>query len=108
MLDDLEVLRVLEPGERTVVSLGDVEFPDEVVLERCRADLDRLLADGHVRTLAFDLDGVVIIPSTMLGLLLTVRGRGVQVELINPSPDVREVLRITRLESRFRVLPDGR
>jgi anti-anti-sigma regulatory factor len=47
--------------------------------------------------LAFDLAGVRLIPSGMLGMLASIRRQNVAVEIYNPSKDVLEVLEITGL-----------
>jgi anti-anti-sigma regulatory factor len=79
-----------------------------VSLENCKADLmtDKeiiaLVEKHHCQTLAFDLSGVKLIPSGMLGLLASLRRMNIMVHLYNPSPDIAEVLQITRLSE---VLP---
>ena len=53
--------------------------------------------------LAFDLTGVKLIPSGMLGVLTSLRSQVERLELYNPSVDVREVLHMTRLEQLFEI-----
>ena len=48
-----------------------------------------------------DLTGVRIVLSGMLGLLVSARNRGREVELLNPSSDVQEILRTTKLDTFF-------
>jgi hypothetical protein len=55
--------------------------------------------------LTFDLTGIKVLPSGMLGLLVTLKKRGQQIELLNPSADIQEVLRVTRLLSMFSIRP---
>lgn len=98
----LEVTRL---GERTVIGFGDRDAPDEIRLQRCRDELEQLLRDQPCAALAFDLSNLVVLPSTILGLLLSLRQRGLVVQLLNPSDEVRAILQITRLGSRFELEP---
>ena len=60
-----------------------------------------MIAQYGTKVLAFDLSGVQLVPSGMLGVLSSLSQRVERLEIYNPSPDVREVLRITRLERLF-------
>lgn len=95
------LLNVYEIGELTVVGFSGRDIPDEICIAGYREQLLALLGEYPVRTLAFDLTGVKLIPSGMLGLLTSLRRRVDQIELYNPSEDIREVLRITNLDTLF-------
>ena len=95
------VLKVYQTGELTVVGFGGQDVPDEVCITEYRQQLLDLIAEYGVKTMAFDLSGVQLVPSGMLGVLSTIAKRVEKVEIYNPSFDVREVLRITRLERLF-------
>jgi anti-sigma B factor antagonist len=97
------LLNVYEIGELTVVGFSGRDIPDEVCIAGYREQLLALLGEYPVRTLAFDLTGVKLIPSGMLGLLTSLRRRVDQIELYNPSEDIREVLRITNLDTLFTI-----
>jgi len=92
-------LEVYEAGELTVVGFGGREILDRLSLGDCRHELSQLIEQHGCKTLAFDLTGVRLIPSGMLGLLCSIRQQGIDVHLYNPSRDVREVLEITKLDS---------
>ena len=92
-------LEVYDIGELTVVGFGGREVLDRLSLAECRDELMQLIRDHHCQTLAFDLTGVRLIPSGMLGMLCAIRNEGVDVQLYNPSQDVREVLEITKLDT---------
>jgi anti-anti-sigma factor len=96
------ILDVYQSGELTVVGFGDREILDQVDLSACRAEIIALVEKHGCKTLAFDLSGVKLIPSGMLGLLASLRRMNIAVHLYNPSPDIVEVLQITRLSD---VLP---
>jgi anti-sigma B factor antagonist len=96
------VLQVYEAGPTTVVGFCGEEILDEISLANCRSEIIDLLKKNDCKVLAFDLTGVTFIPSSLLGLLSSVRQMGVEVHLYNPSPDVQEVLSVTHLD---RVMP---
>ena len=100
-LKDPNVLRVYQTGELTVVGFGGQDVPDEVCIAAYREQLFQLIEHHHCKVLAFDLTGVTLVPSGMLGVLTSLRSKVDRVELYNPSEDVREVLRMTRLEQMF-------
>lgn len=100
-LADPNVLKVYQTGELTVVGFGGKDVPDEVCIAAYRQQLFDLIAQHGTKVLAFDLSGVQLVPSGMLGVLSSLRQRVERLEIYNPSPDVREVLRITRLERLF-------
>lgn len=100
-LADPNVLKIYQTGELTVVGFGGRDVPDEVCIAAYRDQLFKLIAEHGTKVLAFDLTGVVLVPSGMLGVLTSLRQRVERLELYNPSPDVRDVLRMTKLERMF-------
>jgi len=96
------IFKVYQTGELTVVGFGDREILDQIDLAACRAEIIALVEKHGCKILAFDLSGVKLIPSGMLGLLASLRRMNITVHLYNPSQDVAEVLQITRLNE---VLP---
>jgi len=91
-------LEVYQPGELTVIGFGGREILDDLNLAECRDDLLELIREHDCRVLAFDLTGVRLIPSGLLGLLASIRRLDVEVQLYNVSDDIREVLEITKLD----------
>ena len=98
-----DVLRVYETGPLTVVGFGGADDPDQIDLGECREEIMQLLKLHECKTLAFDLTGVRLVPSGLLGLLASLKKLGIEVHLYNPSNDVREVLEITRLDKLFKI-----
>jgi anti-anti-sigma factor len=91
-------LEVYETGPLTVVGFGGREILDQVNLSDCRAEILELVEKHGTKVMAFDLTGVKLIPSGMLGLLASLRKLGIEVHVYNPSSDVEEVLEVTRLK----------
>ena len=97
--DALEpILQVYSAGETTVVGFGGRDVLDTVNLAVCREELLDLIKKNGAKRIAFDLTGVVLMPSGLLGLLASLRKEGVEVHIYNPSQDVREVLEVTHLD----------
>ena len=95
--DSKDIFQIYQTGELTVVGFGGREILDQIDLSLCRAEIVELVEKHQAKTLAFDLSGVKLIPSGMLGLLASLRKMNIEIHLYNPSQDVIEVLQITRL-----------
>lgn len=95
------VMHVYRSGEPTVVGFAGRDVPDEVCVAAYREQLLGLLAAEECRTLVVDCSGVKMMPSGMLGLLMTLRKRVDTLEIYNPSEDVTDVLRMTNLAQFF-------
>lgn len=92
------VLKVYEAGRLTVLGFGGQDILDEVNVAEFRDEVTALVKEHGCEVLAFDLTGVRLIPSGLLGLLASLRNVGVEVHLYNPSDDVRDVLEVTKLD----------
>ncbi len=92
-------IEVYAAGELTVLGFGGSEVLEHIDLSECRTEIAALVREHGCRNLAFDLTGVKLMPSGMLGLLASLRQLGVEVHLYNACPDIREVLEITRLDA---------
>ena len=100
---DQEFLHVYKAGKLTVVGFGGHDVLDHVNVSDCRDELAALIEQNKCEVLAFDLTGVKLMPSGLLGLLASLRRLGVEVHLYNPSDDIREVLEITKLDQVMQV-----
>lgn len=98
---DPNVLKVYQTGEFTVVGFGGKDVPDEVCVAIYRDQLAKLIEDYRCKVLGFDMTGVVLVPSGMLGILTSLRKKVDRLVIYNPSPDVREVLHLSRIEQMF-------
>ena len=96
-------LKVYQSGKLTVVGFKNVKSLDQVVVSDCREEIAELIHGNGCEVLAFDLTGVPLVPSGMLGMLASLGRLGVEVYLFNPSDEIREVLEITRLDSLLQV-----
>lgn len=89
------VLKVYQTGEVTVVGFGGKEVPNDLCMAGYRTRLLDLISQHNCKLLAFDLTGVKLLPSGMLGVLASIRRQVAHIELYNCSPDVIEVLQLS-------------
>lgn len=97
----LDTIDVYRSGPLTVVGFGNRNALDISVVA-CQNELAQVLRDSNCHTLAVDLTNVRLVASGMLGVFASIQRRGVRVLLFNPSPDLLDVLEITKLD---RLLP---
>ncbi len=105
-MDDLfATLEIVRNGEMTVVGFGGRELLDQINLAACRDQITELVKRNQSKTLAFDMTGVRLIPSGLLGLLASLRETVGTIQILNPCEDVREALEVTKLNQIFEVSP---
>ncbi len=92
-------LKVYQAGKLTVVAFVRADLVEQVVVSDCREEIAELVREHGTEVLAFDLTGVQLLPSGMLGMLASLGRLGVEVMLFNPCDEIREVLEITRLDT---------
>ena len=105
-LTDDGLLRVYSAGPVTVLGFGGQDVPSEFNAAHYRAAITDLFTLNNSSTVAFDLTGVRLVPSGMLGLLVSltrIKGLPLTVQVFNPSQDVREVLEVTKLNRMIEV-----
>src|ERR1700674_4203110 len=59
------------------------------------------------RNVTLDLTGVDAIDAAGIGCLVSLQASGIYLSLLNPTEQVREVLRVTQLESIFEIRESG-
>ena len=93
-----ERLQVYEAGPTTVLGFGGQTIVDDISVAESRDEILQLVHVHHAEIVAFDLTGVRLIPSGLLGLMASLRNLNLAIRVYNPSPDVREVLSITKFD----------
>jgi anti-anti-sigma regulatory factor len=100
------VLKVYAAGPVTVLGFGGQDVPSEFNAANYRAAINQLLISNNSKIVAFDLTGVHLVPSGMLGLLVSLSRMGEappRVQVLNAGADIREVLTLTRLNTLIEV-----
>ena len=91
------ILHVYDVGERIVLGFAGKDVPSNFNVGHYRECIIQLAEANNTRTIAFDLTGVRIVPSGMLGLWASLHAKEIAIEVYNPSEDVEDVLEITKL-----------
>ncbi len=73
----------------------------EVCISNYREELRQLIEVPECCTVTIDMTGINSPPGGLVGLLATAQDSGCEVELLNPSSEVQEILRIAKLDSRL-------
>jgi anti-anti-sigma regulatory factor len=100
------VLKLYSAGPVTVLGFGGHDVPSEFNVAHYRAAINEILLAHQSRIVAFDLTGVQLLPSGMLGLLVSISRMGPappRVQVCNAAPDIREVLTLTRINTLIEV-----
>jgi len=98
-----ELLRVYETGDTIVVGFGEGDVPEYLDIAQMRDEIIELLQLHQASAIAFDLTGVMHVPSVMLGLLASLKKSGYPVHLYNPCRNVRSVLGVTGLDRLYQL-----
>ncbi len=91
------LLKVYATDPVVVVGFGGIAIPDDHNLSAYRDELLDLLEEHGRDELAFDLTRVVIVPSGIVGLLVSLVRRNIRVSVFNASQEVREVFEVTQI-----------
>jgi hypothetical protein len=108
--DDSAIFTVEEAGERTVVAFRDWQAArkgfyscSDIFVSEALDQLQNLVSQYQCKTLAVNMVAVDSLPSSFLGLLVSLAKGELQIELLHPSARVRQTLAITRLERFFTI-----
>ncbi|MGE3316615.1 MAG: anti-sigma factor antagonist [Planctomycetaceae bacterium] len=91
--------RVLQTGKRVVVGFSGPRIPDDHRFTAFRDNLLKLIQEHSANDVAFDLAGVKVVPSLMLGLMAWLSRNKVDVSVYHPSDEIRDTLAFTELDS---------
>ena len=101
---ELRGLKVYAKGELSIVTFSDKGFlGSQTFIGDAGAHLDKSVAQHQTKVLIFDLQGITGLPSDMLGVLVGLQHRGVEIRLFNVTDEVRMILETTRLDELFDV-----
>ena len=99
----LSVLSVAEDGDRAAVRFAAGTALTEANAEAVGGRLAALAAAQPRPHLTLDLGGVTMLTSVVLAKLISLNGKvraaGGRLTLTNPTPAVRQVFRVTRLDT---------
>jgi anti-anti-sigma factor len=101
-----DVFEVRETGRLTLVRVNPEGVTDFERFEQCRDELISILQNAKCVVVRFDVEGIPFLASGVLGLLVSMRKAGVDIQFENASEHVRDVMKVTRLDQLVEVLPE--
>jgi anti-anti-sigma factor len=87
------------------IHLGRRKELDEVFLARFREELGKIMEAGDFEEVLFDLEGILVLPSSALGLMASICQGEAKVRVINASKPAREDFQMTGLYRMIEVEP---
>ena len=101
---ELHGLKVFTNGELSIVTFSDKGFLGrQSFIGDAGAHLDEIVEQHKTKVLIFDLEGITGLPSDMVGVLVGLQHRGIEIRLFNITDEVRMILETTRLHELFDV-----
>ena len=103
-MSELRGLRVFTKGELTIVTFEDKGFLErQSFIGEAGDHLDKIIEARHTNKLIFDLAGITGLPSDMLGVLVGLQRRKIEIRLFNVTNEVRLIVETTNLKRLFDV-----
>jgi anti-anti-sigma factor len=100
-----DVFHLHKTGRLTLIGVNPEGVTDYLRIEQCRNELVSILEQAGCVVVRFDIAGIPFLASGVLGLFVSLRKAGVEVQLQNASEHVREVLRVTKLDQLVELFP---
>ncbi len=91
--------KVLRTGQRLVIGFTLPRIPDDHRFTAFRDAVLKMIQEHSASDVAFDLAGVKVVPSLMLGLMAELTRNKVDVSVHHPSDEIRDTLSFTDLDS---------
>ena len=101
-MTELRGLQIYTQGDLTIVTFkGKGSLAEQSFIGAATEHLDQIVQDHNSKVLVIELGGITALPSAMLGVLVGVKNRGVEVRLFNAGQDVRFTLELMKLDEMF-------
>jgi hypothetical protein len=101
--NDPNLLSLEHSGWQISIVFNYKDMPDETRVFRYRSQLRDFVRRTNCKSLRFDLTGIKVLPSRMLGFFILLKNEGHDIELVNLAQGVQDIFRITRLGPLFRI-----
>jgi hypothetical protein len=98
MAQPTQFIRVTQSGPTTIVGFEMSRIPEDERFATVQAELLRAVS-GDCEQLVFDLAGVRIIPSQLLGLMAWLCRKEIDIAVRNASHEILETLAFTQLDT---------
>jgi anti-anti-sigma regulatory factor len=101
-MSEVRGLKIYTKEGLTVVTFEDKGFlAAQTFIGQATEHLERIVEEHHSKVLVIDLAGITALPTDMLGVLVGLQHRGIQIRLFNVTDDVRLILETTNLDQVF-------
>ncbi|MEQ9411543.1 MAG: STAS domain-containing protein [Fuerstiella sp.] len=94
---------VLESGALSLIQFTPAIALPATDTNDVQTELLEFITRHDCQKLVIDLSNTVYMPSRILGVLIVLCSKGVEVHLANASPDVETIMHVTKLDSRIHV-----
>lgn len=103
-MSEVSGLRIYTNDEIAIIEFEDKGFlGSQTFIGEAISHLETVIEEHGVKVLIFDLERITAVPSDMLGILVGLKNRGLEIRLFNVGPDVQFVLEATNLDELFSV-----
>lgn len=103
-MSELQGLKTYRINGVTVVTFEDRgDLAQRAFFGNAAEHFGQIVADHRCSTLVLDMTAITALPSAMLGVLVGLHNRGIQVRLFNITDDVRFTLQTANLDQVFEV-----
>ena len=101
---ELKGLRIYTTGDLVILTFREQGFLGlQTFIGQAAEHLERIIEAQGSKVLVVDLTGITALPSDMLGVLVGVLHRGLEIRLFNVTDDVSMTLSTTNLDQLFEV-----
>lgn len=100
-------VEVSDSGNRLSIGFPGQKVPSPTVIADCQSLIDDTIAKHNVEIVSFNVGELDFVPSQMLGFLISLRNRGLEIEFVDPSDFIVESLQVTHLDKYFQIRRSG-
>ena len=101
-MSELRGVKIYTKEGLTLLTFEDKGFLGaQTFIGEATEHLERIVEEHQSQVLVIDLAGVTALPTDMLGVLVGLQHRGIQIRLFNVTDDVRLILDTTKLDQLF-------
>lgn len=103
-MSEVRGLRIFANDEVAIIEFEDKGYlASQTFIGQAITHLEQVIEERGIKILIFDLERITAVPSDMLGILVGLKNRGLEIRLFNVGPDVQFVLEATNLDQLFSV-----
>lgn len=92
-----DFLQIEDVSQTLIVRMGRRKELSDVTIARCREEIAKWIERGEVGTIVFDLEGLLVLPSSALGLIAAVSQTEAKVRVTNACDCAQEDFELTGL-----------